>query len=291
MSADSGKTDRAEVALWSRKKKYADERRHMVIDFHAHAFLDALAAGAVASLGKRANLTPFTDGTVSGTERCMREQGVDRFVVLNIAVNPRTERHVNDFAISLCKNPNIIPFGSVHPDSEHAFEELKRLKEAGIKGIKFHHEYQNFYADDEKAYPIYEKCAEMGFIMLYHGGADRGFTTPVKASPERIRRVWKAFPQAKIIAAHLGGQDMTEQAIESLLDTGVYIDTSFAALSVPMEQGKKVIRTFGSERVLFGSDCPWDTPANTLNYLQSMEFTEKEMEDICSRNALRLLGE
>ena len=263
----------------------------MLIDFHAHAFLDKLAAGAISSLVAHAHLKPFTDGTVQGVKKLMADQGVDRFVVLNIAVSPRTEHHVNDFAISLLKEKEIIPFGSVHPDSENAFQELDRLKSAGIKGIKFHNEYQNFYVDDEKAFPVYEKCVELGFVMLFHGGLDRGYGYPVKTAPERLRKVWERFPEAKIVAAHLGGQDMTDRAVDSLADTGVYVDTGFAALSVPVEQGEKVIRSFGFDRVLFGSDCPWDTPGNTVNYLESMGFTQEQKNKIYYENALKLLGE
>ena len=108
----------------------------MRIDFHVHTFLDKLAPGAIASLAARSHFTPFTDGTVADTERLMKEQGVDKFVALNIAVAPRTARHVNDFAISLLSRPNIIPFGSVHPASEHALEELARLHAAGVRAIK-----------------------------------------------------------------------------------------------------------------------------------------------------------
>ena len=187
----------------------------MLIDFHAHAFLDKLAAGAVSSLAAKAGFTPFTDGTVSGTEALMKSQAVDRFVVLNIAVSPRTERHVNDFALSLLGKENIIPFGSVHPDSENALSELERLKKAGVRGIKFHNEYQNFFVDDEKAFPIYERCAKLGFIMLFHGGADRGFSPPVKTKPKCMRRVALRFPEAKIVVAHLGGQDMQEEAVQA----------------------------------------------------------------------------
>ena len=263
----------------------------MLIDFHAHAFLDKLAAGAVSSLAASAHLKPFTDGTVKGTQELMAQQGVDRFVVLNIAVSPRTEQHVNDFAISLLGEKNIVPFGSVHPDSENALKELDRLKNAGIKGIKFHNEYQNFYVNDEKAFPIYEKCAELGFIMLFHGGLDRGFGELVKTPPERLRKVWECFPEAKIVAAHLGGQDMTDRAVDSLVDTGVYVDTAFAALSLPAEQGEKVIRAFGFDRVLFGTDCPWDTPADTVKYLEGMGFTQEQKDKIYFKNALKLLGE
>ncbi|HIY97411.1 MAG TPA: amidohydrolase [Candidatus Borkfalkia excrementigallinarum] len=264
----------------------------MLIDFHAHAFLDKLAANAVSSLAARAHFTPFCDGTVDGTARLMREQGVDRFAVLNIAVSPKTERHVNDFAISLLdRGDTVLPFGSVHPSSPDAFSELERLKNAGIRGIKFHNEYQNFFVDDEIAFPVYERCAELGFIMLFHGGADRGFSPPVKTAPRRMRRVALRFPQAKIIVAHLGGQDMQQEAIDELADTNVYIDTSFVSRSVEPSVAERSIRAFGFDRVIFGSDCPWDTPANTVAFLQAMDFSQEEYEKIYSKNALKILGE
>ena len=140
----------------------------MLIDFPSHAWLDKLAAGAVRSLAEKAHIPAFTDGTLADTRRVLHGQGVDTFVLLNIAVAPRTERHVNDFAISLVHEADIIPFGSVHPDSENALAELARLKAAGVKGVKFHNEYQNFFVDDEKAFPLYERCAEHG------RGGDRG---------------------------------------------------------------------------------------------------------------------
>ncbi len=264
----------------------------MLIDFHAHAFLDKLAANAVSSLAARAHFTPFCDGTVDGTARLMREQGVDRFAVLNIAVSPKTERHVNDFAISLLdRGDTVLPFGSVHPSSPDAFSELERLKNAGVCGIKFHNEYQNFFVDDESAFPVYERCAELGFIMLFHGGADRGFSPPVKTAPRRMRRVALRFPQAKIIVAHLGGQDMQQEAIDELADTNVYIDTSFVSRSVEPSVAERSIRAFGFDRVIFGSDCPWDTPANTVAFLQAMDFSQEEYEKIYSKNALKILGE
>lgn len=263
----------------------------MLIDFHAHTFPDKLAPHAVSSLGERAHMVPHADGTVSDTEKLMAREGVDRFVALNIAVSPHTEKHVNDFAISLLGHSRIIPFGSVHPDSENAFSELKRLKDAGIRGIKFHNEFQNFFVDDEKAFPIYEECAKSGFVMLFHGGADRGFAPPVKAEPRRMRRVCEAFPEAKIVVAHLGGQDMQQEAIDELADTNVYIDTSFVSRSVEPSVAERSIRAFGFDRVIFGSDCPWDTPANTVAFLQAMDFSPEEYEKIYSKNALKILGE
>lgn len=263
----------------------------MLIDFHAHAFLDKLAAGAVSSLAQRAHIQPHSNGTVADTIRIMNEQKVDRAVILSIAVSPRTEHNVNDFAISLLSEPKFVPFGSVHPDSPNALSELERLKAAGIRGVKFHNEYQNFYVDDEHAYPVYEKCAKLGLIMLFHGGADLGFGPPVKAPPKRMRRVCNEFPQARIVVAHLGGQRMEEDAAEYLADTNAFIDTSYAASAASLETGKRTIEAFGFDRVLFGTDLPWDTAEHTFSYLERMGFTENQKKKIYFRNALRLLGE
>ena len=262
----------------------------MLIDFHAHVFPDRLAAGAVAGLAARAHFTPYTNGSLADTQRIMSEQGVDRFVALNIAVSPKTERHVNDFAISLLRYPNVIPFGSVHPDSENALSELSRLQKAGVKGIKFHNEYQGFFVDDGKGMRIYEECVRLGLIMLFHGGADRGFSPPVKTPPARMRKVAQAFPEGKFVVAHLGGQDMIGDAVEYLSDTNVMIDVSFSAKTAGLHEAEDCIRAFGFSRVLFGTDCPWDTPENTLAFLKKMRFSDEEYALIYAENALRLLG-
>lgn len=262
----------------------------MLIDFHTHAFPDKLAARAVSVLAAKSGFVPYGDGTLSGAESLMASQAVDRFVALNIAVSPKTERHVNDFAISLLGRERVIPFGSVHPDSENALSELDRLKSAGIRGVKFHNEYQDFFLDDEKAFPLYERCAQLGLIMLFHGGADRGYLPPVKAAPARMRKVAVRFPEAKIVAAHLGGQDMQEEAVQCLADTNVLIDTSFTSQSVDSELAERTIRAFGFDRVLFGTDFPWDTPANTVAFLSKMGFLPEEYDKIYGGNACKLLG-
>ena len=111
----------------------------MIIDFHTHCFPDKIAAKAIEILRKRSGITrPFHDGTVNGLLSLQKNDGVDYSVVLNIATNPSQQKNVNDFAISLKNVEGIIPFGSVHPDSPDALDELERLALNGIKGVKLH---------------------------------------------------------------------------------------------------------------------------------------------------------
>ena len=41
--------------------------------------------------------------------------------------------------------------------------------------------------------------------------------------------------------------------------------------------------------VLFGSDCPWDDPANEIAMINRLSLTEKEKELIFCKNAEKLL--
>lgn len=262
-----------------------------LIDFHTHIFPDPLAARAVESLGKKAGLTPFTDGTERDTRALTEGEGVSAFVALNIATLPKNERNVNTFALSVQDGRKLFAFGSVHPDSPAASDELRRLKDGGILGIKFHCEYQEFDADHPRAMKLYEAALKLGLIVVFHGGDDLGFIPCLRASAEKLGRVAAAFPGEKLVFAHFGAYRQAEGAIEFLAPHGVYCDTSFAATGeVPPEDIRAVVRAFGPDRVLFGSDCPWDTPSRVLAALKGAGLPAGTLERICFWNAARLLG-
>ena len=94
-------------------------------------------------------LIPQTDGTLSGLRSVMARDNITKSVLLGIATNEKQQQAVNDFVKS-CEGDNIIPFGSVYPHSRDALCELERIKAMGLRGIKFHPEYQQFFVDDEK---------------------------------------------------------------------------------------------------------------------------------------------
>ena len=161
----------------------------MLIDFHTHAFPDKLASRAMSKLSyESGGLIPQTDGTLNSLKREMTKDGVDMSVVLCIATNPTQQHNVNNFAIAVNDSPAFTAFGSVHPDAPDALDELERIKEAGLKGIKLHPEYQKFFVDDEKMKPIYRKISDLGLITSFHAGMDQAFTPPYHCTPERLAR-------------------------------------------------------------------------------------------------------
>ena len=263
----------------------------MIIDFHVHSFPDALAAKALPLLSKcSGGVKPNYDATISGLESYLAKNNVDYAVVLNIATNPHQEKKVNDFAISLLEKKNIIPFGSVHPDSPNALSELERLAKAGIRGIKLHPDYQHFFVDDEKMFPIYKKIAELGFITVFHAGVDIGYPNPVHCTPERLLRVLDLFDDAPVVAAHFGGWLLWDSVLEDLCGTKVYLDTAFSSGKMPPDYAKELIKAHGADKVLLGSDMPWSDTLDEVRFVQSFDLSAEDEEKILSNNAKRLLN-
>ena len=261
----------------------------MLIDFHTHAFPERIARLTLEFLSEKSGgLQPVTDGTVRGSKDKMRAWGVDRSVLLSIATNVRQQTNVNNFAIAQ-NGGELIAFGSAHPDSPEAISEIERVAAAGLKGIKFHPEYQGFAIDDKKAYPLYERCCELGLIMVFHAGRDLGFPGSLAAPPAAAAKVIADFPRAKMVMAHMGGCMLWEEVCDTLAGKGGYLDTSFTAGYLPRELAERIISKHGAQNVLFGSDSPWASAKETAEFIDSLRLGDDAKEQIFSKNALRLL--
>ncbi len=263
----------------------------MIIDMHTHAFSEKIAARAMASLSATAGKAPCTDGTLKGTLECMDKAGVHKAAVLSIATKPSQESVVNAWAESV-RSERVLPFGSVHPDSENAVPMLERIKSSGLYGIKLHPDYQGFYVDDRKAYPIYERCSELSLPIIFHAGFDPLCPDTIHGSPQAYRRIHHDFPHLKMIAAHMGGMYRWEQVERYLagLDGEIYFDLAFTAGEIGENILHRIINKHGTERLLMASDCPWDDPANEIAMIEGLDIPDSAKENILGKNAARLLG-
>ncbi len=261
----------------------------MVIDFHTHCFPEKIAQRAIEKLSYACGgMIPQTDGTVLGLKTLMKSSGVDKSCVMNIATNPHQMKAVNDFAISI-NGGMIVSFGSVHPAAPDVLCELERIKDAGLKGVKFHPDYQGFFADDEKMKPIYKKAESLGLIMLFHAGLDYGFEAPYHGMPDNILGVLRCV-DSPVVAAHWGGLNLGQEVIDKLCGLPVYFDTSFGYGGLPKAALLKIVEKHGTDKLLFGSDCPWHDPAWEMRNLDTLGLSDDEKNSILHKNAEKLLG-
>ena len=261
----------------------------MIIDFHTHAFPKAIAKRAIDKLSfDSGGLCPQTDGTLESLKSEMKEDGIDASVVLSIATNPHQQTKVNDFALSINDEKEIFAFGSVHPDAEDALDELERIKAMGLKGVKFHPDYQGFFADDEKMKPIYKKISSLGLITVFHAGYDYGFFPPYHGMPQNIAGALK-WLDAPVVAAHWGGVNCGLEVIEKLCGLDLWLDLSFGYNTMPRPVAEAILEKHTPDRLLFASDAPWHRPKWEMRLIDTLDISDSDREKIYYKNALKLL--
>lgn len=277
----------------------------MIIDFHTHTFPDNIASRAIEHMQSLSHNAVFSDGTVTGLKASMASSGVTHSVVLPVATNPAKVAHINDLSIASTEKENLIYFGCMHPDFEDYRAELARLSQNGLKGIKIHPLYQDVDINDIRYLRILDRAAELGLIVVMHSGDDPAYPGEVRCSPEMTRNVLDQVGPVTLVMAHMGGLMNWEQVPMYLADTNVYIDTAFSLGKMAQteehfyteeqlqllsaQQFCRIVRAFGSERVLFGTDSPWTCQKASLSAISELPLTRQELDNILYKNGRTLL--
>ena len=261
----------------------------VTVDMHTHCFPDALAKRAVLSLARKADIPAFTGATVSELRSSMRQAGIDVSVLQPIATKPQQTQGINTWALS-AQGDGILSFGTIHPGFEHYGDEIRRLAQNGIKGVKFHPEYQDFFVDDERIFPLYDALFSAGMIILFHAGEDPGFPGQCHCTPQRLKTLSSHFPGGVMIAAHMGGYRKWPDVVNALGGSGVYLDTSFSFSGLGKSGMQKLIRSYGADKILFATDSPWAEQKKETGNIRSLALGSRELDAIMGGNAARLLG-
>ncbi len=266
----------------------------MLIDFHSHIFPDRIAAGALESLSNNIleyqgeRFPHYTDGTLSGILKSMDENGVNLTLILPIATKPKQTPTINEFAKSI-RSDRVASFGSLHPEQDDWEAVLEHLAEDGFKGIKLHPEYQSFFIDSPRAIEILKKAEALGLYTTLHCGYDYGMPPPAHCQPDRLVKVLDYVSGSKIIAAHLGAFMNWDEVEKHLVGTPINFDTAFISKYISPEQCTRIIKNHGADKILFGSDSPWQEPKTEYEFLLSLDLTDDEKDKIFYKNALKIL--
>lgn len=262
----------------------------MLIDFHTHAFPFSISSKALNKLSYLSGgLEPQTDGTIDSLKEQMSKDGVDISVVLSISTNPGQQTNVNDFAKEVNNEKNIYAFGSVHHDADNVSEELERIKMMGLKGVKFHPDYQGFYVDDEKMKSIYKKISSLGLITVFHAGYDYGYAPPYHCMPDNILGALKWF-DSPVIFAHWGGVSCGDEVIKKLCGKDIWFDLSFGYGTMPKSIAQEILDKHTPDKLVFASDMPWHRPSWEKQLIETLDISQSDKDKIYYKNAMKLLN-
>ena len=269
----------------------------MKVDVHTHIWPDRIAEATLESMTRIVGMESIAPNTIAGIKAHMAESGVDKSIVLGVVERAGQVRRANDWLISI-QDEQLVPFGAMHPDFEDKGAEIARLRESGIKGIKLHPMINGFYPDDPKMFPVYEEMGESMVLEIHCGRLPRAEehqseVQPVFAAPERIMNVVRKFPKLRVIALHLGGFYMLDEAERELIGReNVLIDTTWppSLRELTPQTLTSIINKHGAHKVCFGTDFPLVSQSSEAEYIQSLPLPDGVKEGILGENARQFIG-
>ena len=259
-----------------------------IIDAHTHPMLDPDAQIVAAPHPPEAYLA-----LVHGSR-------IRRAAAITIAHGGDLERTSarNNAVLRLTRDSGgfFYPVCSVHPaDGAAATEEIDRVAAAGAAWLKLHPNTQEFDVADPAVEAVVRRAAERGLPVLFDA------YSPWDANqPGKFVNLAMAVPEARLILAHAHGPGFPQLVFYDIMARypwwrrNVWVDISATS---PMlaggpfaDQFTWVLRKFGIDRVIFGSDYPIDDPLAAVAAVGKLGFTDEEQAAILHDNAAALLA-
>ena len=259
------------------------------IDAHCHIYPEKIASRAVAGTDGFYGLNSVYEGTVSNLLEKGTSAGIDHFIVQSVATSPKQVKSINEFIAESVKNSGgkFTGLGTLHPESEDIKGDIEHLLELGLKGVKLHPDIQAFKIDDYRCLKIYEQCEDRNLPILMHTGDSRYDYS----NPNRMLPILQIYTSLTVVGAHLGGWSVWDDASEKLAHfDNFYVDCSSSFQFMERDKAKELIRHFGADKVLFGTDYPMWSYEKEIEYFLSLGLDEAELNSILNINAKKIFG-
>ena len=258
-----------------------------IADVHAHVFPEKIAEKASASIADFYHWKIERPASMESLIRYEKEADISRFVISSSAVTEKQVASLNTFIASeAAKHPECLGFGSIFPGMDGYEQELDRMLELGLRGIKIHPDFQKVNIDDERGIGTYQAIAKRGLPVLFHMGDCRDDFS----SPERLTNLLRRVPDLRVIAAHFGGWTVWERSYEHPQPQSVMYDTSSTLTMVDRELVLRMIDRFGAERCMFGTDYPMWEPKKIVEETLALGLDESTREKLFYGNFMRYFG-
>ncbi len=260
-------------------------------------------------LSEKSKTKYFTDGSAVALEESTRNAGITYSINLPVMTTVEQVEKVNSSLMKQAeelKANGVLTFGGMHPDYENYRAELKRLKDNGIKGIKIHPAYQSVDLDDIRFLRIIDCASELGLVVITHAGVDVGIYDHNYASVKHVLHVLDEVHPEKFVLAHMGGWGCWDEVERDIAGAPVWFDTAFSIGKITPAENRKaepireynltdeefvrLTRKHGVDKVLFGTDSPWEDQEDYVKRLSDMPLTDDEKQMIFADNAVKLLG-
>jgi predicted TIM-barrel fold metal-dependent hydrolase len=197
-----------------------------------------------------------------------------------------------------------VGFMSVDPTRHNAVEEIERCQaDLGLAGIKLGPIYQGTSPLHPLTLRVFGAAQRLGLPVMIHQGAIFASAGRLPdANPLLLDDVAIAFPDLKIVIAHMGHPWIYETAVVMRRHRNVYADTSaIPSRPTALANALSAAKEYGVlDRVLFGSDSPMVGAESAVAALHRIvahmqrvahtPITDEELQDLLHRPSFDLLG-
>lgn len=206
----------------------------------------------------------------------------------------------------------VIALGRLHYDDEDPAL-VDQARDRGFRGLKIIETTRPY--DDPAYYPIYEKAVEYDMPILFHTGhlllrkeQHRNVISRHKMDIVRLDGIARAFPELKLIGAHLGNPQYEDACSLVIKHPGIYCDlTGGTVRKLPYNRWRQLLMTAAEdffrsrdetldlkviEKFVFGTDGQPISPMLEFheNLFEAFGFPEQIRELILWRNVARMFG-
>ena len=179
----------------------------------------------------------------------------------------------------------------LHRPMEAVRELRHAVRDLGFKALRVIPWLWNLPPNDRLYYPLYATCIELGIPFCTQVGqtGPRMPSEPGRPVPY-LDQVALDFPELKIVAGHIGFPWTNEMIGLAMKHYNVYIDTSAWLPSYYPPELLQFMKTFGRNRVLFGSNfphLPWD---RTAGQARDLDVPVSIRKRFLRENAISVFG-
>jgi predicted TIM-barrel fold metal-dependent hydrolase len=246
-------------------------------------------------------------GDTDDAMKAMSAAGVRYAVVTNMLDDPASYADpgvelvaYNEWLCDLAeRHPQFVPCLGVDPSClpvpdlvEHIRHMASTRKAAGIK---LHPPVHRIDLSDESFWPVFEACQELGLRVVSHSGPSR--SGQQYGEPDAFRPMLDAFPNLRLVLAHLGGAAWQQVPSVAADYQGVYFDCCeiiewLGASRAPTpRQFVDLVRGIGTDQVMMGSDFPWYDMTRTVDLVRGLpDLSDAERAGLLGGNAARFFN-
>jgi predicted TIM-barrel fold metal-dependent hydrolase len=270
----------------------------MIIDSHTHVWVNDPVRFPWQPVG---GYIPDREAPIGSLVELMDKAGVDRAVL----VQPTPYGWDNSYILSAAREfpDRLSTVCLVNPHLPSAELDLKQLVQAeGVKGVRFNWNFEpeHNWTEDLSHTHLWEIAEQLKLLVCLQF---------VPQQIEQVSRIASTHPQVKIVLDHLGrpepGSPPDSPAFRRFLALaekpncfakicGMHY---YSSLKAPFQDTwamlAAVVRAFGAQRCLFGSDFPfvldhWSYPGLLERLSDILEANKQEMDWILSQTAVTL---